>query len=200
MTVFIRPEFTPGTLPTFNGYHLQIFASGRAKISLQTLTLKKKQEFYTVLPKRDREGLRRQKKRSLKDLPAHFAAVDQVLSDHPDAKVFRVHEKGNNNWTADNAHDLNCIARAIVGSDIALGVPEDFHRQALRAAGVPQLVLHPVPEGVHGDLLVGDDGAQPLHEHGGGFVIATGLGVGGKDGVGIREPNLMLSEALCGPV
>ena len=41
MTVFIRPEFTPGTLPTFNGYHLQIFASGRAKISLQTpLTLK----------------------------------------------------------------------------------------------------------------------------------------------------------------
>ena len=106
MTVFIRPEFTPGTLLTFNGYHLQIFASGRAKISLQTLTLKKKQEFYTVLPKRDREGLRRQKARSLKDLPEHYAAVDQLLSDHPDAKVFRVHEKGNNNWTADNAHVL----------------------------------------------------------------------------------------------
>jgi hypothetical protein len=28
------------------------------------------------------------------------------LSDHPDAKVFRVHEKGNNNGTADNAHVL----------------------------------------------------------------------------------------------
>ena len=112
MTEHIRPEFTPGTLPKFNGYHLQIFASGRAKISLQTLTLKKQQEFYTALPKRDREGLHRQKKRSLKDLPAHFAAVDQLLSNHPDAKVFRVHEKGNNNWTADNAHLLASLEQA----------------------------------------------------------------------------------------
>ena len=36
-------------------------------------------------------------------LPEHYAAVDQILSDHPDAKVFRIHEKGNNNATADNA-------------------------------------------------------------------------------------------------
>ena len=64
MTVFIRPEFTPGTLLTFNGYHLQIFAAGRAKISLQTVTNNKKTEFYTALPKKDRDGLRRQKKRS----------------------------------------------------------------------------------------------------------------------------------------
>jgi hypothetical protein len=54
-----------------------------------------------------------------------------------------------------------------------------------------------VPEGVHGDLLVRDDCAEPLHEHGGGTVVATGLGIGGKDGVGIREPNLMLSEGCC---
>jgi hypothetical protein len=47
MTVFIRPEFTPGTLLTFNGYHLQIFAAGRAKISLRTLINNKKHEFYT---------------------------------------------------------------------------------------------------------------------------------------------------------
>ena len=106
MTVFIRPEFTPGTLPTFNGYHLQIFAAGRAKISLRTLTLKKKTEFYTALPKRDRDGLRRQKARSLTALADHFATVDQLLSDHPDAKVFRVHAKGDNNATADNAHVL----------------------------------------------------------------------------------------------
>ena len=105
MTVFIRPEFTPGTLPTFNGYHLQIFAAGRAKISLQTVTNNKK-EFYTALPKRDRDGLRRQKARSLTDLPDHYAAVDQLLSDHPDAKVFRLHAKGDNNATADNAHLL----------------------------------------------------------------------------------------------
>ena len=104
MTEHIRPEFTPGTLPTFNGYHLQIFEAGRAKLSLQTLSLKKKQEFYTALPKRDRDGLRRQKARSQAALPEHYASVDQLLSDHPDAKVFRLHAKGDNNATADNAH------------------------------------------------------------------------------------------------
>jgi len=41
MTEHIRPEFTPGTLPTYLGYHLQIFGAGRAKISLQTETKKK---------------------------------------------------------------------------------------------------------------------------------------------------------------
>lgn len=111
MTVFIRSEFTPGTLPTFNGYHLQIFASGRAKISLQMLTNNKKKEFYTALPKRDRDGLRRQKARSLTALPAHYAAVDQLLSDNPDAKVFRLHAKGDNNATADNAHVIASLAQ-----------------------------------------------------------------------------------------
>ncbi|WP_400084254.1 hypothetical protein [Yoonia sp. R78084] len=112
MTVFIRPEFTPGTLPTFNGYHLQIFASGRAKISFQTLTLKKKHEFYTALPKRDRDGLQRQKARSLVALPDHYAAVDQLLADYPDARVFRLHAKGDNNATADNAHLLASLEQA----------------------------------------------------------------------------------------
>ena len=103
MTVFIRPEFIPGTLPTFVGYHLQIFASGRAKISLQTVAMKK-QEFYADRPKKDRQALKRQKARSGELLPDHYAAIDNLLSDHPDARVFRVHEKGNNNATADNAH------------------------------------------------------------------------------------------------
>ena len=106
MTVFIRPEFTPGTLPTFNGYHLQIFASGRAKISLRMLVNNKKHEFYTARPKKDRAAYQRQKSRSLTTLPDHYAAVDQLLSDYPDAKVFRVHAKGDNNATADNAHLL----------------------------------------------------------------------------------------------
>ncbi|PXW66435.1 hypothetical protein C7964_10977 [Loktanella sp. PT4BL] len=121
MTVFIRPEFTPGTLPTFNGYHLQIFASGRAKLSLQMLTNNKKKEFYTALPKRDRDGLRRQKARSLATLPDHFARIDQLLSDNPDAKVFRLHAKGDNNATADNAHLLASLEQAslwLVMSDV----------------------------------------------------------------------------------
>ena len=106
MTVFIRPEFTPGTLPTFNGYHLQIFAAGRAKISLRTLVNNKKHEFFAARPKKDRAAYQRQKSRSLTTLPDHYAAVDQLLSDYPDAKVFRVHAKGDNNATADNAHLL----------------------------------------------------------------------------------------------
>jgi hypothetical protein len=106
MIEHIRPEFTPDILPTFNGYHLQIFAAGRAKISLQTVTMKKKHEFFASRPKKDRAAFKRQKARSMVALPEHFAAVDQILSDHPDAKVFRLHEKGNNNATADNAHLL----------------------------------------------------------------------------------------------
>jgi hypothetical protein len=43
-----------------------------------------------------------------------------------------------------------------------------------------------VPQRVHGYFLVRDDCAEPLHQHGGGFVIASGLGIGGEDGVGIR--------------
>jgi len=104
MTDFLRPEFTPGTLPSYIGYHLQIFGAGRAKISLQTLINKKKHEFYTALPKKDRTAFQRQKARSGKTLSDHFAVVDQLLDNIPDAKVFRVHEKGNNNATADNAH------------------------------------------------------------------------------------------------
>jgi hypothetical protein len=111
MIEHIRPEFTPGILPTFNGYHLQIFAAGRAKISLQTATMKKN-EFFAARPKKDRAALKRQKARSLAALPEHYAAVDQILSDHPDAKVFRLHEKGNNNATADNAHLLASLEEA----------------------------------------------------------------------------------------
>ena len=44
-------------------------------------------------------------------------------------------------------------------------------------------------------LFVRDDRAQPLHEHGGGVVAATGVGVGGKDGVPL---GLCLGLALPG--
>jgi hypothetical protein len=111
MIEHIRPEFTPNILPTFNGYHLQVFAAGRAKISLQTVTMKKN-EFFAARPKKDRAAFKRQKARSMVALPEHYAAVDQIVSDHPDAKVFRIHEKGNNNATADNAHLLASLEEA----------------------------------------------------------------------------------------
>jgi len=108
MTEFIRPEFTLGTLLTFTGYHFQIFAAGRAKISLQlgTNNKKKKKEFYTARPKKDRAAYQRQRARSLAALPDHYGTVNQLLSDYPNAKVFRIYEKGKNNATGDNAHLL----------------------------------------------------------------------------------------------
>ena len=111
MTDFIRPEFTPDILTTYLGYHLQFFRSGRAKISFQ-ITPHKKVEFYADRPKRDRQGLLRQKKRSGAALPKHFDLIATLLRDVPDAKVFRLHAKGNNNATADNAHLLVSLEQA----------------------------------------------------------------------------------------
>lgn len=111
MTDFIRPEFTPDILTTYLGYHLQFFRSGRAKISFQ-ITPHKKVEFYADCPKRDRQGLLRQKKRSVAAIPQHFDLIATLLRDMPDAKVFRLHAKGNNNATADNAHVLVSLEQA----------------------------------------------------------------------------------------
>lgn len=105
MTDFIRPEFSSENLPNYIGYHVQIFQAGRAKISLQTESMKK-HEFFACLPKRDRQAYARQKTRSQRSIPDHFRAVDGVLGELPDARIFRLHQKGNNNHTADNAHLL----------------------------------------------------------------------------------------------
>jgi hypothetical protein len=111
MIEHIRPEFTPNILPIHLGYHLQLFRSGRAKISFQ-ITPQKKVEFYADCPKRDRQGLLRQKKRSVAAIPKHFDLIVTILKGAPDAKVFRLHEKGNNNKTADNAHLLLSVEQA----------------------------------------------------------------------------------------
>jgi hypothetical protein len=111
MTDFIRPEFTPDILTTYLGYHLQFFRSGRAKVSLQ-ITPQRKVEFYADCPKRDRQGLLRQKTRSVAALPKHFDLIATLLRDVPDAKVFRLHAKGDNNATADNAHLLVSLDQA----------------------------------------------------------------------------------------
>lgn len=78
MTDYLRPEFTPGILPTYVGYHLQIFGAGRAKISLQTVTNNKKHEFFAARPERDRTAYQRQKARSEKTLSDHVTAGDAV--------------------------------------------------------------------------------------------------------------------------
>lgn len=103
MTSFIDPHFIPSHLLYYQGYHLQVFTSGRAKISLQREG-RHKHDYYCERPKKDREAYRRQKARSYAALPEHFDRVDALLAAHRRAVVFRVHAKGDNNATADNAH------------------------------------------------------------------------------------------------
>ena len=108
------PNFEPDQLNNFQGYGLQLFASGRIKITLQTMRGVVRPEYYADAPKRDREAFLRQKKRSGTALKHHFAVVDKLLAELDDYRVFRVHTKGNNNETADNAHIVTSMAASSV--------------------------------------------------------------------------------------
>ena len=59
-------------------------------------------------------------------------------------------------------HDLQGVARAVVGSHGVRAVSEDRHGDDLRAACVPEPVLHPVAQGLHRQLPVGDHLAEAL--------------------------------------
>lgn len=103
MNTHIDPNFMHSVLEGFQGYHFQVFASGRAKITLQHDGTRQA-EYYAVRPNRDREAYYKQKKRSSSMLPDHFKVVDRLLEDLSASYVYRVHAKGDNNKTADNAH------------------------------------------------------------------------------------------------
>lgn len=103
MPDFIDPNFSPSRLSTYQGYHLQIFRSGRAKLTLQGLG-QSGLDYYAESVKRDREAYHRQRLRSGSAAPDHFACVEALLQSVEAAKVFRVHAQGDNNKTADNAH------------------------------------------------------------------------------------------------
>ena len=103
MTDCIHFSFTPAGLLGFQGYHLQVFTSGRAKLSFQGEG-RTQLHYYGERPKRDQEAYRRQKKRSGSLLADHFTQVDALLADLERAYVYRLHLQGNNNATADNAH------------------------------------------------------------------------------------------------
>lgn len=110
MTDYIHPQFTPEVLPTFVGYHLQIFTAGRAKISLQYEGAKKL-NYFASCPKKDRQALARQKGRTGRLIPDHYRLIDMLLDDVPDGRVLRVYQSGNTNRTADNAHVVVSIER-----------------------------------------------------------------------------------------
>ena len=110
MTDYIHPQFTPEVLPTFVGYHLQIFTAGRAKISLQYEGAKKL-NYFASCPKKDRQALARQKGRTGRLITDHYRLIDMLLDDLPDGRVLRVYQSGNTNKTADNAHVVVSIER-----------------------------------------------------------------------------------------
>ena len=103
MTKYFDPDLSPETLQTYQGYSLQVFASGRIKLNFHR-SHKDRAEYYAVKPKRFREAYRRQYDRSASSMPEHYRLIEQLLAEHPESLVYRVHRKGDSNATADHAH------------------------------------------------------------------------------------------------
>ena len=103
MTKYFDPDLSPETLQTYQGYSLQVFASGRIKLSFHR-SHKDRAEYYAVKPKRSGEAYRRQYDRSASTMPEHYRLIEQLLAEHPESLLYRVHRKGGSNATADHAH------------------------------------------------------------------------------------------------
>ena len=103
MTKYFDPDLSPETLQTYQGYSLQVFASGRIKLSFHR-SHKDRAEYYAVKPKRSGEAYRRQYDRSASAMPEHYRLIEQLLAEHPESLLYRVHRKGDSNATADHAH------------------------------------------------------------------------------------------------
>jgi len=105
MTKYIDPKLSQEALETYQGYSLQVFTSGRIKLSFHK-SHKDRVEYYAVKPKRSREAYKRQYDRSATAKPEHYQLVEELLAEHPNSLIYRVHLKGDINATTDNAHVL----------------------------------------------------------------------------------------------
>ena len=105
MTKYIDPKLSQETLETYQGYSLQVFTSGRIKLSFHK-SHKDRVEYYAVKPKRSREAYKRQNDRSATAKPEHYQLIEELLGEHPNSLIYRVHLKGDINATTDNAHVL----------------------------------------------------------------------------------------------
>ena len=103
MTKYIDPKLSQEALETYQGYSLQVFTSGRIKLSFHK-SHKDRVEYYAVKPKRSREAYKRQYDRSALTKPEHYQLIEELLAEHPNSLIYRVHLKGDINATADNAH------------------------------------------------------------------------------------------------
>ena len=105
MTKYIDPKLSQESLETYQGYSLQVFTSGRIKLSFHK-SHKDRVEYYAVKPKRSREAYKRQYDRSALTKPEHYQLVEELLAEHPNSLIYRMHLKGDINATTDNAHVL----------------------------------------------------------------------------------------------
>ena len=105
MTKYLDTFFEQEHLMELQGYRLQVFASGRVKLSFLDVG-NRSTEYYAEWPKRDTEAYRRQHKRSVEYIPHHFDLVDTLRTESDARATLRVHVKGDNNNTADNSHVL----------------------------------------------------------------------------------------------
>ena len=113
MTKYFDPDLSEETLETYQGYSLQVFASGRSKLSFHR-SHKDRAEHYAVRPKRFREAYRRQYDRSASAMPEHYRLIEQLMAEHPESLVYRVHRKGDGNASADNAHVIVLIEKRLL--------------------------------------------------------------------------------------
>jgi|GEM_PF-222182 hypothetical protein len=103
MTKYFDQKLSQDALETYQGYSLQVFTSGRFKLSFH-ITHAQRVEYYGECPKRYRTAYENQHSRSHQNMAEHFEIVADVLAASPHSLVHRVHLKGDNNATADNAH------------------------------------------------------------------------------------------------
>ena len=113
MTKYFDPDLSQETLETYQGYSLQVFASGRIKLSFHR-SHKDRAEYYAVKPKRSGEAYRRQYDRSASTMPEHYRLIEQLMAEHPESLVYRVHRKGDGNASAENAHVIVLIEKRLL--------------------------------------------------------------------------------------
>ena len=106
---YYDPNLSQETLETYQGYSLQVFSSGRIKLSFH-FTHGHRNEYYAVRPNRFREANVKQHQRSQLAYPEHFELVSDILATCPNTLIHRVHLKGDNNATVDHAHALTDIS------------------------------------------------------------------------------------------
>ena len=113
MAKYIDPKLSQEILETYQGYSLQVFTSGRIKLSFHK-SHKDRVEYYAVKPKRSREAYKRQYNRCALTKPEHYQLIEELLAEHPNSLIYRVHLKGDINATADNAHVLVPIDKGLL--------------------------------------------------------------------------------------